>query len=125
MPALRSSLAIASPPETVWDLISCFEHWPKWGVTITAVEPSTGRVQPGSAGRVKTIAGFWLPFEITDVIDGESWSWKVAGIAATGHRVAPTAEGCKVTFTAPIWAPFYLPVLTAALGMIERECTSQ
>ncbi len=124
MSALRSSLDIASPPDVVWERISSFEHWPSWGVTITAVEPSTGRVQPGSTGRVKTIAGFWLPFEITEVVAGASWSWTVAGVGATGHRVEPTAEGCRATFTAPIWAPFYLPVLRTALCLIERACTS-
>ena len=121
VPQLRASLDLASPPAVVWDLISSFECWPAWGVTITAVEPSTGRVRPQMKGRVKTVAGLWLPFEITGVIDGESWSWKVAGVPATGHRVEPVDQGCRVTFTAPIWAPFYLPVLSKALRLVEQE----
>ncbi len=123
MAQLRSSLDIASHPGVVWDLISRFEHWPTWGVTISAVEPSVGRVQTGLTGRVKTVAGLWLPFEITAVVEGEQWSWKVAGIHATGHRVERTEEGCRVTFTAPIWAPFYLPVLERALTLLERAST--
>ena len=102
MAPLRSSLDIASPPDVVWDLISSFEHWPSWGVTITAVEPSAGRVRTGSTGRVKTVAGLWVPFEITDVLE----------------------SGCRVTFTAPVWAPFYLPVLTRALHLIGQESTA-
>ena len=121
MAPLEASRDIASPHDVVWDLISCFEHWPSWGVTITAVEPSTGRVRTGLQGRVKTVAGPWLPFEILDVIEGESWDWKVAGIPATGHRVEPNGEGCRVTFTVPIWAPFYLPILTRALHLIEQR----
>lgn len=117
---LRSSRDIASPVEDVWNLISRFEHWPSWGVTVTAVEPSAGQVRAGLTGRVKTVAGPWLPFEITDVVAGESWDWKVAGVRATGHRVLPTRSGCTVTFTAPIWAPFYLPVLARALRLVER-----
>ena len=121
MAPLRISRNIASPPERVWDHISLFEHWPSWGVTITAVEPSHGRVHPGLEGRVKTVAGTWLPFRITDVSDGTSWTWKVAGVPATGHRVEPAAEGCRVTFTAPIWAPFYLPVLSRALRTLTES----
>ena len=121
MAPLSASLDIASPTTVVWDVISCFQHWPAWSVTITAVEPSTGRVRPELKGRVKTVAGPWLPFEITDVIEGESWNWKVAGVPATGHRVEPIEQGSRVTFTAPIWAPFYLPVLSRALDQIEQE----
>lgn len=124
MAPLRASRDMASRPEVVWDVISRLEHWPAWGSTITAVEPSSGRVQPGLTGRVKTVAGPWLSFEVTDVTEGESWDWRVAGIPATGHRVEPTEEGSRVTFTAPIWAPFYLPVLIRALRRIERESTT-
>ncbi len=121
MAPLRVSLQMNAPPEIVWDLISRFEHWPSWGVSIRTVEPSTGRVQPGLKGRVKTVAGLWLPFEITDVVDGESWHWTVAGVGATGHAVEPIGEGSRVTFSAPIWAPFYVPVLKRALRLIEQE----
>lgn len=120
MAPLRVSLRIPSPPELAWDHISLFDHWPSWGVTITAVEPPSGRVRPGIEGRVKTIAGTWLPFRITDVRDGAFWTWRVAGVAATGHLVEPDAEGCRVTFTAPWWAPFYLPVLSRALRTLSR-----
>lgn len=117
----RSSLDIAAPPEAVWDLISRFEHWPSWGVSITSVEPSAGQVRAGATGRVRTVAGVWLPFEIIDVSDGQSWSWRVAGIAATGHRVEPREEGCRVTFTAPKWAPFYRPVLARSLRLLSKQ----
>jgi len=119
MASLRTSIDIATPPDVAWDLISRFEHWLSWGVTITAVDPSSGRVRTGLTGRVKTIAGPWLPFEITEVVERESWTWAVAGVRATGHRVERTEEGCRVTFTAPVWAPFYLPVLARSLRRLE------
>lgn len=121
MTTLHSSIDIAAPREVVWNLISRLEHWPSWGVTVTAVEPRVGQVQTGAKGRVRTVAGVWLPFEITEVVEGESWGWKVAGISATDHRVEPTAEGCRVTFAAPAWAPFYLPVLTRALEVLRQS----
>lgn len=91
-------------------------------MTIDAVEPLAGTVQSGMTGRVKTVVGLWLPFEITSVTEGESWEWKVAGLPATGHEVEPIDTGCRVTFTAPAWAPFYLPVLKRALTRL-REIT--
>jgi hypothetical protein len=118
---LRSTIDIASPPGRVWDLIARFEHWPAWGTTVEAVEPPAGQVRVGVKGRVKTIVGPWLPFEITAVIEGVSWGWKVAGIPATGHQIEPIDTGCRVTFTAPVWAPFYLPVLHRALVRLERS----
>ncbi len=120
MAPLRSTIDIASPPDLVWELISRFEHWPTWGLSVTAVEPPAGQVRVGTAGRVKTVLGLWVPFEVTSVIEGESWDWKVAGIPATGHRVEPLENGCRVTFTAPPWAPFYLPVLSRSLALLER-----
>lgn len=123
MTPLHSSIDVATSPEVVWELISSFEHWPSWGVTVTDVEPSVGHVEVGLKGRVRTVAGLWVRFEITDVREGESWSWKVAGVPATGHHVVPIAEGCRVTFTAPVWAPFYLPVLAQALALLETRST--
>ena len=65
-----------------------------------------------------------MPFEITEVVDGESWKWRVAGVPATGHVVESTDRGCRVTFTAPSWAPFYLPVLALGLSRLERLATT-
>lgn len=115
-----STREIASPAPVVWALLANLEHWPAWGTTVTAVDPAVGTVSLGLTGRVRTVLGVWLPFEITEMVEGESWGWRVAGIAATGHVVESTARGCRVTFTAPSWAPFYLPVLSRGLGNLER-----
>jgi hypothetical protein len=93
-------------------------------VSIVAVEPSSGPVTSGATGRVRTIVGMWLPFEITGIEEGTSWSWRVAGIPATGHRVEETGSGCLVTFSAPIWAPFYRPVLARSLQVLAQLSSS-
>jgi hypothetical protein len=64
-----------------------------------------------------------LPYTVTAFEPGRYWSWSVAGIPATGHRVVPQAGGCLVTFTVPWWAPAYLPVCALALRRIERLAT--
>ena len=74
----------------------------------------------GMRGRVQTTPGLWLPFQITDWEERACWAWRVAGIPATGHRVTPlTTNACRVTFTIPTWAPFYLPVCRAALRKLN------
>jgi hypothetical protein len=120
MRTLSSSIDIAAPPSLAWHLIATFDHWPDWGISVRGVAPPTGSVAEGFEGRVRTVAGFWLPFEITKVVDETSWDWTVAGITATGHHVAPLDAGCRVTFTAPGWAPFYLPALAVSLQRLER-----
>ncbi len=74
----------------------------------------------GSRGKVRTVLGPALPYTVTAFEAGRYWSWSVAGIPATGHRVVPCGAGCLVTFTVPWWAPAYLPVCALALRRMER-----
>jgi hypothetical protein len=61
-----------------------------------------------------------VQFEITDWQAGRRWSWRVAGLPATGHVVAAVGPSrCRVTFTVPAWAPFYVPVCRAALRRLR------
>ncbi|WP_326966499.1 hypothetical protein [Arthrobacter sp. CG_A4] len=72
---------------------------------------------------MRTILGVALPYTVTGFEAGRYWSWSVAGIPATGHRVIPQEGGALVTFTVPWWAPAYLPVCALALRRIERLAT--
>lgn len=118
------SRRIAAPAEDVWALLTDTGKWPAWGPSITGVEPAAaGGLAPGSRGRVRTVLGAALPYTVTAFEPGRSWSWSVAGVPATGHRVVPQDGGCLVTFTVPWWAPAYLPVCAVALRRIERLAT--
>ena len=129
------SRRIAASAEDVWALLTDTGKWPAWGPSITGVEPAgriggrrpRGRAHPeglpGSRGRVRTVLGVALPYTVTAFEPGRYWSWSVAGIPATGHRVIPQDGGCLVTFTVPWWAPAYLPVCALALRRIERLAT--
>ena len=117
----RVSIEIDSPANEVWRLLAGFKYWPRWGPTVSAVESEAAAVGPGVTGRVKTIAGPWLPFEITEVEPGHSWQWKVAGIPATGHRVTDLGDQRSwVEFTVPIVLAPYSLVLRAALKRLKR-----
>lgn len=123
------SRRVAAPAEDVWSLLTDVQQWPNWGPSITGVRPAPAgprdgsaacRLESGSRGTVRTILGVTLPYTVTAFEAGRYWSWSVAGIPATGHRVIPQEGGCLVTFTVPWWAPAYLPVCAVALRRIER-----
>lgn len=108
------------PPDRVWAVLTDVSQWPRWGPSITGAELAASRFEAGSTGTVRTLLGVRLPFRITDVEPGCFWSWSVAGIRATGHRVVAENLGCRVTFSVPWWGPAYLAVCAVALRRIER-----
>jgi hypothetical protein len=58
-----------------------------------------------------------VPFVVTELVESPGlshWSWSVAGVPATTHRVRDEGTGCVVELGAPAWAPAYLPVLEVA-----------
>ncbi len=115
---------VAAPPEVVWSLVAHTRRWPDWGPSVRAVDPADSEVTPGLTGRVRSVAGPWLAFRVTTVEPGRAWAWSVAGVPATGHRVDPHPDGCRVTFTVPWWAAPYRLVCAAALRRIERLATT-
>lgn len=117
---LRTQLELPTSAATAWRLLTDTQTWPQWGPSVRAVDTPERLIGPDSCGRVQTVAGVWLPFVITRWRPGREWAWRVAGFVATGHVVAPLAPSrCLVTFTIPLWAPFYLPVCAAALRRLD------
>ena len=107
------------PAALAWRLLTDTHVWPKWGPSVRAVDAPARFISAGMHGRVQTTPGLWLPFEITDWEEGRAWAWRVAGIPATGHRVTPVTESsCRIAFTIPRSAPFYVPVCRIALRRI-------
>ena len=122
---LHTAAQIAVPAATIWRLIVDTQTWPKWGPSVRAVDYPTRFIGPNGKGRVQTAVGLWLPFQITDWEEGRAWSWTVAGIPATGHRVhSINPNRCQLTFTVPSWAPFYVPVCATALRRLEALAAS-
>jgi hypothetical protein len=117
---LQTRLELPTSAATAWRLLTDTEAWPHWGPSVRTVDAPARLIGPGSCGRVQTVVGVWLPFEITRWRPGREWAWRVAGIPATGHIVTPLAPSrCRVTFTIPSWAPFYLPVCRRALHRLH------
>ena len=118
---------VAAPAPVVWDLLVDTRCWPAWGPTVSGAEVLTGgdgpRIGPGATGTVRTSLGPTLAFRVLDFEAGRRWTWAVAGVPATGHRVAPSPGGCRVTLEVPAWAAPYLVVCRVALRRIEALAT--
>jgi len=88
-----------------------------------AVRPRAAAIQDGLTGEVQVLDGPWVPFEITAVSVDERrgvrrWTWSVARMPATGHRVERTVGGVRVVFEVPLLAGGYIPVCQRALGVL-------
>ncbi len=118
---IKVSRSFSSPCSDIWQLITDTHTWPQWGPSVIAVECTDRFISQGTEGRVRTAAGIWLPFLITEYDEGHFWSWKVAGIPATGHRVETQEDGlCQVTFEVPLLAAPYTFICNIALDRIAR-----
>jgi hypothetical protein len=116
---------IDAPAAAVWQELVDVERWPRWGPSVVAVKAAPLPMSAATRGRVRTVAGVWVPFRVTDFDDGRSWSWVVAGVPATSHRVEPLgADRCRLGFGTPAWASPYLAVCRVAMRRIERAVTT-
>jgi hypothetical protein len=117
-------LDVEASPDVVWDLLVRVSEWPRWGPTVreATVDDGASQIHPGATGRVRTAAGFWVPFRVEEWRVDPSvrhWSWRVAGVPATGHTVTSQQLGCRVEMSAPVWAVGYTPVLLLGLRRIR------
>jgi hypothetical protein len=122
--------SIDAPAETVWRVLTDTARWPEWGPSIAAVECPDRFITTGSRGHVETVSpgtllpglpggGLRVPFRVTSCAD-HRWTWRVAGVPATGHRVESRGENCRAAFEIPLLAAAYAPVCRRALVAIER-----
>jgi hypothetical protein len=117
----RVARVIDAPADVLWRILIDTREWPRWGPSVRAVEAPTPWIGPGLRGRIQTPIGLWLPFEITHWEPERAWSWRVAGLDATGHRVEALGPArARVTFEIPRWAPGYRLVCEVALRRIAR-----
>ncbi|WP_411963337.1 SRPBCC family protein [Haloferax sp. YSMS24] len=117
------SRAVSAPARVAWDVLCSVDDWPEWGPSVSAVRGVDGRIEAGSEGEVR-VAGVWVPFTI-ETCDDFRWTWRVAGIPATGHRVSAVGvDRCEVAFEIPLAASPYAVVCAVALRRIERLATA-
>jgi hypothetical protein len=109
--------------DAVWDLLCDTRRWPEWGPSVSDVRSSDQVIESGTTGEAQVAGGPWVPFEITACTDYR-WTWRVAKIPATGHRVDAASGGCRVGFDIPLVAAGYAVVCERALRHIDRLATA-
>ena len=115
------SQAIDASAGRVWELIIDTRTWTVWGPSVKAVDCRQRYLAAGCQGRIQTPIGLWLPFYVTTFEPESYWDWRVAGVAATGHRVDPLGpQRCRLSFTVPAWAFGYGIVCRQAMLRIDR-----
>jgi len=110
--------AVDAPADRVWNLFTDTARWPEWGTSVGAVESDDRRIREGTTGRVRVL-GTWVPFRIETCRD-RRWTWRVAGVPATGHRVESLDGRSLAAFEVPLLAAPYVVVCERALRAIAR-----
>jgi len=112
---------INAPLEKVWELLVDTRSWPLWGPSVASVDVRDRFIRRGSSGRIRTVFGITVRFEISEFEPMRSWRWTVSGISATGHRVERVDDDhCRLLFEVPWWALPYAVVCRQAAENIER-----
>ncbi len=112
---------INASPQQVWKVLIDTRQWPVWGPSVKAVKSPRQYIDDGLKGSLQTVIGLWVPFEITDFEPLHFWSWKVAGIHATGHRLTEIDENhCELIFEMPAVTLPYALVCRQAARRIGR-----
>ena len=121
MPDFDVVHTINAPVEKVWEVMVDTNCWLKWGPSVQAVDCPEQYIKKGTKGRIQTTLGIWVPFEITEFEDNESWSWKISGFQATGHRLERIDYNqCRLIFEVPVLAAPYALVCKLATYRIEK-----
>jgi len=121
MEPLTTAVEIRVPAAAAWDLLIDTRRWPEWGPSVARVDCADRCIVRGVTGRVQTVFGLWLPFQITNFTAGQYWHWRVAGIPATGHRVESIGPNlCRVLFEVPVLAAPYLIMCRMAAQRIKN-----
>jgi hypothetical protein len=125
LPRLEVARLVEAPAAEAWSLLVDPRRFVDWSPSVTAVETSSERLDAHSRGRVRLRFGPWLPFSVDHFEDGRSWSWKVAGLPATGHRVEPVGPCVsRVVVEVPLFAWPYLFICGRALDRLARLLTT-
>lgn len=109
-----------APAERLWHLLTDTDRWPEWGPLVAAVVTDDRQIRTGTTGTLETTFGVGLPFEVTSCLDFR-WTWEIAGVTATGHRVEPLDGRCRVVFEVPMLAAGYAPICAVALRELAEQ----
>lgn len=127
-----TSRHIDAAPEAVWPVLSDVARWPDWTPTVRSVDRlDDGPLAVGSRARVRQPKLPRAEWEVTELVDGRSFTWEATGPGLrtiARHVVEPDGTGCRVTLgieqTGPLGAVAALVWRRLTQGYIELEAKS-
>lgn len=118
---MQVSQVIRAPAVNVWGVLINTDQWSTWGPSVKDVSCSQQFISAELEGRVQTVFGIWIDFEITSFEPLSYWHWKVAGIPATGHRLKKIDDiSCELIFELPLFAFPYALICRQAINRIAQ-----
>ena len=115
---------IDAPTQPVWEVLFDVARWPEWTPTIDKIEHlDRGPFLVGSRARVRQPRLPSAVWEVTEVLDGRSFTWeaKGPGMKTIGrHEVVPDAGGSKLTLSIEQTGP-----MGAVAAVIWRRLTQR
>jgi hypothetical protein len=113
---LVHSAPSSADPAVAWSLLSRPARWHEWAPHVRGGWGlGAPEVREGARGAARLLGVVPVPVAITDVQEGRSWTWRVAGVVDMEHRVDPRVGGCLVTVTIVAPGPLQ-PLLAATYG---------
>ena len=99
----RTTRHIDSPTQPIVDVLFDVAHWPDWTPTVDSVERlDDGPLRVGSRAKVRQPRLPRAEWEVTEVVDGRSFTWEATGPGLrtiARHEVVPDGDGSLVTLS--------------------------
>ena len=115
---------IDAPPQAVWEVLFDVVRWPEWTPTIDSVERlDDGPFHVGSQAKVRQPRLPRASWEVTEVVDGRSFTWEARGPGmktTARHEVVPDGNGSKVTLSIEQTGP-----MGAVAALVWRRLTQR
>jgi uncharacterized membrane protein len=115
---------IDAPAQPVWEVLFDVARWPEWTPTIDSVERlDAGPLQVGSRARVRQPKLPQALWEVTEVVDGRSFTWEAEGPGLrtiARHEVVPDGAGSRVTLSIEQTGP-----MGAVAALVWRRLTQR
>jgi uncharacterized membrane protein len=125
MPRLfETSRHIDAPTQPVWEVLFDVARWPEWTPTIDSVKRlDDGPFRGGSRAEVRQPKLPKAVWEVTEVVDGRSFTWEAKGPGMrtiARHEVVPDGDGSEVRLSIEQTGP-----MGAVAGWVWRGLTQR
>jgi len=120
----KTTRHIDAPTQPVAEVLFDVARWPEWTPTIDDVERlDEGPFRVGSRARVRQPKLPKAEWEVTEVVDGRSFTWEATGPGMrtiARHEVVPDGDGSRVTLSIEQTGPMGALAARVWRGLTQR-----